>query len=213
MTQQPLTFQEVEKAIFDAFRDVTKADGIGVREAIAIDDNATADMLKKAREEDAEEHWWDIPAEWNNKLDTALSFTDEEGFKFLLPVTMIHGGDPGMTRYHLCFPYAKNQPHFGNKDYINYLRDIHPQQIAEKYALDEKQCHAIALFLKWWMQEKQDYLYADREKKIETLSKSHEQYKKLPKDHYDLDLEDQIAFFDEECRTLRDWLILGNVEV
>ncbi len=211
-TEQTKKFEEMARVVHEAFKDVVKGDSIGVREANSRDDYAPAEARAKAREEDSEQHWWDIPKEWQHLLGTALSFTDKHGFKFLLPAVITYG-DSDSARFHLCFPYVEGAPHHGHKEYINYLKAIEPKKIAENYEFTQDQIHAIAVFLKWWMQEPNDYIYANREKKIDLLHRMHEHSKELPPENYNLTVEDEIAFFDEECRVLRDWLTLGGVEV
>ncbi len=216
MSTNLLEFSEVEKAIHEAFKDVKKGNGIGIREAISIDDRGTAEDQAKARPLDIEEHWWDIPKNFNETIGTELSFTDKQGFKFLLPAVMMVK-DTNSVSFQLCItkhPYDTH-PHHGHKEYTEYLRSIHPKDVVAYFEFTPEQIHAIALFFKWWMQNEKEYLYADREKEIEGLKKINEmskQYASSP-ENYVLTLEDEINNFNEQCRVLKEWLELGGVEI
>jgi hypothetical protein len=154
--------EEVRNAIFKAFEAVVKGNGIGVREGIAIDDCYEEADRQKARAEDIENHWWEIPEEWKkHALADALSSTDYEGFRFLLPAAMvaaIEGNDSTawIVFCQLCFPSHENKIRLnpGHKEWIEFLREISPSEIAGRRGITTEQVHAVALYFLWWMQEK-----------------------------------------------------------
>lgn len=211
---------EIKHLIRDAFKDVRKT-GIGVREAIALDDYADAEQQQKARLEDMEIHWWDIAEKWRPMLGTALSFTDIEGFRFLLPAAMtaeLDGvdNDPGHSVwFHLTLLNKKTGergPHHGHPPYIDFLKRISAQGNAEHYLLNSAQIHAVAQFFDWYMREEQSLLYWSREEELKLAAKCHQNIvKDVPADHYSLTVEDAVAVFDQECRIMQDWLDLGGV--
>lgn len=90
--EEPNFLVEKEKLsakIKSAFADVTLGDGIGLFEAEAFDMCVDFSEPRKARQKDERESWQKISVadlEWCN---TALSFTDAEGYRFLVPAFML----------------------------------------------------------------------------------------------------------------------------
>lgn len=211
-----MTPAELILEIHKAFKDVKKGNGIGVREAIAIDDYTEEEERLKARAKDTED-WWNIPQEWKNDLGTALSFTDVQGFRFLLPALMtasIENNDLAQSVYfHLILikPGQGQRPHHGHKEYTDYLRSISPRKTAQYYKFNQAQIHAISLYLDWWMNTEKIYLPQSRGWWLKAIKKSHAAtVKNVSSKDYNLTLEDEIANYDEECRILKDWLELGG---
>lgn len=215
-----MNIQDIKNLIREAFKDVRK-DGIGVREATAIDDYATAEQQEAARREDVEVHWWDIPPEWQPQLSASLSFTDVQGFRFLLPAVMTAAldgveDDPAHSVwFHLGLRNKKtgeDSPHHGHPPYIEFLRRISARDNAEHFPLNDAQIHAVACFFDWYMREDQSLIYCSRDEHFKVVVKSNEVYKsRVPLTDYSLTVDDEMAIFDQECRILRDWLEIGHV--
>ena len=72
-----------------AFADVRLEDGISLRQARAIDDNADADTIEQVRNEDEAEDWSRIPLAALQKYNDTLHFFDAKGMRFHLPAFMI----------------------------------------------------------------------------------------------------------------------------
>ncbi len=205
--------EEIKSVVRNAFADTGKGDGIGLREATALDNRADATELALARKSDTETHWWDIVEEWDGQFGTALSFTDKEGFKFLLPATMWSALDGSFLnlnsiQFHLCVckkPYTA-MPHHGHPAYTEYLRSLHPEEWVTYFDFSPLQVNAIALFLKWADSDR------GRDHELELRKKSHQEYLKhaLP-GNYTLSFDDVVNNYDEERRILREWLELGKV--
>jgi hypothetical protein len=205
--------QEIKQIVREAFADTTKGQGIGLNEATALDDRADEAQQMLARAKDTEEHWWDIVEEWDGQLGTALSFTDRDGFVFLLPATMFKALDGSFDntmsiQYHLCVskkPYIQT-PHHGHPEYTDYLRSLHAKDWVEYCMFTQKQVHAIALFLQWSDDD------AGRDAELLSLERSHQQSLQhaRPGD-YTLAWEDVVNNYDEERRILKEWLQLGHI--
>jgi hypothetical protein len=73
--------------ISEAFRGVKLGSGVGLMEALGLDDYADGATLARLHAEDEREDWGRIPMESLN--DSGLTFTDEEGMRFLLPAYLI----------------------------------------------------------------------------------------------------------------------------
>src|SRR3989344_5365936 len=216
--------EKVKEVIRVAFQDVRKGNGIGAREANALDDYATDNEQLKAREQDTEEHSWDLPKEWRGQLSTALSFTDKEGYRFLLPGSMISEIDNeslgGTTLYSIIGNHmGASWPPYMSKEELMAMREISPQKIMHYYDFNDQQVHAIGLFLLWEMQQNNSYLLANREKYQQIQERLYEDGMKEKKENpkswknYDFTVKDIMDRFDEDCRIIHDWLKLGGVEV
>lgn len=205
--------KEIKKIIHEAFRDVLKGKGIGLREATALDDAADMTVLATARAEDTEIHWWDIKEEWDGQLGTALSFTDKQGFKFLLPAAMTSVLDSSANNdiailNHLC-EFKKPTttiPHKGHPEYTDYLRSLSAKDWIEYYCFTQKQVNAIALFLQWATSS------AVNNNTIELLKKSHDfTRKQTDSAYYSLHWDDVLNNHNERERILNEWFYLGNI--
>jgi hypothetical protein len=213
---------DLKTIIREAFDDVRKV-GIGVREATAIDDYASEEERERARREDVETHWWEIPQEWRPPLAAALSFADLQGFRFLLPAVMtaaldgIDGGaGPGNSVwFHLGLWNQKTDefpPHSCHPPYIEYLRRISARNNADHFSLSAEQSHAIARFLNWYMQAQGSLIYRPREEELRIVTKTNASYKShVPLTNYSLSVDDEMAIYDQECRVFREWLEIGGV--
>lgn len=213
------TTTETKAYIKKAFYDVKKGDGIGIREAMALDDYAEPNTQEQARAQDTEEYWWDLVGNeaWN--LGTALSFTDKAGFLFLLPAVMTSALDGNEDNdfsvfYNLCIakhPYI-NPPHSGHPEYLEYLRSVHPIQTAKYYGFTKEQLRAIAYYFRWWIEENTMYHPDCFEKNIPTLTRVHESASKYAEPgNYTLTLDDALNIRKEEIRILTDWIRLGGI--
>jgi hypothetical protein len=205
--------RELAELIRKAFADVRKGEGIGVREANALDDYADRETRAAARAADVEQCWWEVPEEVRkNSLGSVLSFTDAAGFRFLLPLLMTAaiGGDDmaeSSVEFHLCclLP-GERSPHHGHPEYVEFLRKIRAAAVADAKGLDGPQRHAVGRFLDWSMASGQTYLYADPERERLGRERSHEMYRRhAGPGNYTLSLEDVHAIWREECRIREEW--------
>jgi hypothetical protein len=203
--------ESVVQSIREAFADVRKGSGIGLREAIAIDDWATPEEQARARAKDTEEHWWNLVEDAEEDLQTALTFTDREGFKFLLPAAMCSELDESYDGYlsayfHLVLrahpPTSNSYASTAGPQYTEYLRSIHPRDTVEYFGFTEAQVHAIALFLKWIDRDQ------GRDKELEAKKVGLEHAKK---EGVPVKWEDEVNNYDEERRIFHEWLHLGHV--
>ena len=220
MTSPTDRAEEIKPIIRDAFKDVTKA-GIGVREAIAIDDYVDQQGQEAARRADVETHWWEILDEFGSALSDTLSFTDTEGFRFLLPALMTASldgadNDPGhAVWFHLSlWNQVSNEspPHHGHPPYIDYLSRISARQNADHFSLNEAQIRAVAIFLDWYWQREGGLIYMARTTQLKLATSGNESSKQYAAPgHYTLSVADEMAVYDTECRILKDWLELGGV--
>lgn len=80
---------EVIKLVEEAFANVRLGNGIGLRQAQAIDDYKTNETVQKSRELDEKNDWKNIKPELLDKCYSSLSFFDAEGMRFHIPAFMI----------------------------------------------------------------------------------------------------------------------------
>ena len=81
----PALIEEIELA----FRDVSRENGVSLSEAWVIDDCGSDEERAKARAQDKDEIWRDIPDEDIRHGYSCLSFLDEIGFRYYMPAYMI----------------------------------------------------------------------------------------------------------------------------
>ncbi len=82
--------EKLIQEIKTAFKDVKLEDGIGLCEGVGIDDYATTKELLKLRRQDERENWENIPFEdICGNYESAFSYTDAKGMRFLMPQYMI----------------------------------------------------------------------------------------------------------------------------
>jgi hypothetical protein len=91
--------------ITDAFQGVELEDGIGLREADAIDSYADARVRIECRQQDEQHDWSAIPPEALNTYNSSLSFFDAKGFRFHLPAFMI-AEIKGEYRFGMAFVFT-----------------------------------------------------------------------------------------------------------
>jgi hypothetical protein len=190
--------EALKQLISDAFKNVKKGNGIGVREANAIGAGEKSEARAKARAQDTEENWRDLPKDYDS-LEDALSSTDAEGLRFLLPHYMTQaidnrevGWDLAQAVYFkLCFVLpGKELPELQTPAWLDYLRQIFPRNLAMHYGLTPMQTKAIGLFLAWMIQGEGGLPEIDAS------------LKKLEKD-----------ITQEENRILCEWATLGGVDI
>jgi len=222
MTKE-LTKEDLKKIIFDAFKDVPKGNGCGVRECAAEDDYASEEDKEKAREQDIEQHWWEYPKELieSNNLDYALSYNNKDGIKFHLPALMTADIDRfgNITEVSifstLCLDNFEKKPHHGYREYVGFMKSIDISKIIKYYNFTREQTHAIALYFLFDVSINKSHQFFDnREDMISLTKRIHEQCEKYSgKENYNLTPEDAIAIVDEEHRIMRDWFKIGDVDV
>jgi hypothetical protein len=100
----------IEK-IREAFKDVTLDGGIGLSEAEAMDNYATAEQRALCRMTDEQLKWENISAAELNKNNCSLSYFDAKGMRFHLPAFMIAeiNGTFNSDIYQLVSPSEYNQ--------------------------------------------------------------------------------------------------------
>ncbi|MCS6814213.1 MAG: hypothetical protein NZ772_11715 [Cyanobacteria bacterium] len=76
--------------ITKAFDGVSREDGITLHEARAIDDWGDEEERAAARALDTDQRWQDVPTEWINQLWDAFCCLDGKGWRYYLPVWMLH---------------------------------------------------------------------------------------------------------------------------
>lgn len=79
---------EALRAIEVAFDGVARESGITLHEADAIDDHKSVEDRAKARANDAETRWQDVPAALIERFSCQLSFLDGKGFHYYIPAYM-----------------------------------------------------------------------------------------------------------------------------
>jgi hypothetical protein len=84
-----MTTQELIAAIRQAFAGVALGDGIGLRQAQAIDDYEVESVQQQAREQDEKLDWSRIPREVLAGCESSLSFFDAAGMAFHLPAFIV----------------------------------------------------------------------------------------------------------------------------
>jgi len=103
--------QRVVELIRTAFHGVTLGNGVGLRQAQGLDDNANPKTLARYRENDEKEDWSRIPASELNECHSSLSFFDAEGMRFHLPAYLIANVEGKLTcevHFHLtCIDESK----------------------------------------------------------------------------------------------------------
>ena len=154
-----LNKEEIKNSIRAAFKNVTKGEGIGLREARVVHDGGSKQRQQAARKKDIEKHWWEFPVELRSFLDTALLFTDTEGFRFLLPASMfveLEEGTAGGTTYTKLLQDSRH----------HHAQSITASRIAAQYDFNQEQVHAIALFLRWQLEEHAGFLSSDELRSI-----------------------------------------------
>lgn len=76
--------------ISKSFQNVSREDGVSLREGIVLDECGTAEERARARTEDTENHWSEISDNDLIKYSDALCFFDKKSFKYYAPAYMIY---------------------------------------------------------------------------------------------------------------------------
>lgn len=132
---------EIIALIRQAFASVKLEEGIGLREADAIDDYASDAERARCRAQDEKENWEAIRSEDLNRYACSLSYFDAKGMRFHLPAFMIA---------ELSGTY-----HQGMAFVLTYLSDYTRAQFA-LFNLAQRQ--AVRRFL-LWLKEQPDYAF------------------------------------------------------
>jgi len=80
--------EEIILEIENAFKGVSLNNGIGIKEADAIDDYCSEQDVIKARKKDIRDDWKKIPDSVIGANYSALSFMDNDGLRFAIPAYM-----------------------------------------------------------------------------------------------------------------------------
>ena len=88
LTKMP-EFETALLQIDSAFRNTSLGNGIGLREANAMDDYATQTECKRQRQMDEKHEWRNLTPEMLNKNYVAPAYFDARGFYFHLPAFLI----------------------------------------------------------------------------------------------------------------------------
>jgi len=127
------------------FNGVSLRDGVGFYEAHALDDYADSKHLLQARNRDRQsKRWQDLDIDLVQNLDTALTFTDRDGFYFLFPAFMV-----------LCLKQK-----YGGEEIADFLEDMRRKQDPRINGFSEKQKRTIAHCLQF-IAEVDDWQFAD----------------------------------------------------
>ena len=85
-----MTNNELIELIQEAFKDVQLGNGIGLKQAQAIDDYESEEVVLSVRKEDEKINWQHIDPEMLDKCYSSLSFFDAEGMRFHIPAYIIN---------------------------------------------------------------------------------------------------------------------------
>ena len=128
---------EVIQAIRQAFKGVKLGAGVGLYEAVGLDDYACAEERHALREKDEKLHWENIPVARLHECNSSLSFFDAAGMRFHLPaylIAAVKSPYSGLV-YSLCGL---------NDEKDSALKDYVLQQFS---LLNKQQRAAVVLFL------------------------------------------------------------------
>ena len=135
-----MTPQELIEQITSAFANVERGDGVTLHQAIALDDYADDATVAAARLQYTDTYWIEVPRETLVNFESALSFMDELGTRYYLPVFMI----AALEGY-----IDLSTPFFKITNLMRALRKSMPEQVIAAYKFDRNQCLAIANFLRF----------------------------------------------------------------
>lgn len=132
----------VEKAIRKAFKGVKLGSGVGLYEAVGIDDYASAEERQRLRQNDELDNWDNIPLQRLNECYSSLSFFDAAGMRFHLPAYMLAElKKPQGSNANVLF--LLTGPTY---DKAEKLKDHSARQLS---LLNQQQRAAVALFLQF----------------------------------------------------------------
>lgn len=141
---QKITTTELIQLINSAFSKVELGNGIGLYEAQIIDDHGSVDARKAARDRDEKVNWRLISAVDLNRCNSSLSFFDAEGMRFHLPAYLI--------------AEIKGEYNF---DAVLCLIDISDYRRSQFVLLNNVQKGAVRCVLKYIMDQKDGWIFAD----------------------------------------------------
>ena len=130
---------KVVELITDAFRGVTRKDGVSLHQASVLDEFGTKEEFAEAKKLDVDESWLDVPIGLLEKLQV-FPHLDKVGFRYYLPAYMVW-----------MIQNCKSSRSF-SKDALIYalIRRSLDDPMVEKYEfLDVSQKRAVAIFLKF----------------------------------------------------------------
>lgn len=132
----------ITQVIKEAFAGVQLSSGVGLYEAVGLDDYASDEERRVLREKDEHYRWENIPMSSLSKCYSSLSFFDAAGMRFHLPAYMLAEiRSPYFSnaniQYCLCGSVEKNS---------GILKSHSERQFS---LLNKKQRAAVALFLEF----------------------------------------------------------------
>lgn len=141
MKPAPDNIESVKAVVRDAFAGVALGDGVGLREAQALDDYASNEVRAAYRAGDEKNDWAAIKVEDLNRHSGSATFMDAEGMRFHLPAYMIADLDGDYKHElapHLCGcpeKFSLLTPH--QRDAVElYLRAVHQKANMPSYQYD-----------------------------------------------------------------------------
>lgn len=149
-----------------AFNGVSREDGVTLHEAMALDDYGGPEERQKARAQDTENRWQDVPDEDIRSSDAVLNFLDPKGFRYYIPaflvwyLTFIDSEDPDFWSNN--FDSVDFQLQAGRKG------DVSDHYLSNFTFLTHEQSKAIAHFLVL-MAEREDLYHAEYHAEKEAL--------------------------------------------
>jgi hypothetical protein len=135
--------EEVIAIIRDAFRDVSRENGVSLHEALVIDVYGSKDEQRKARKQDTDTHWTEIPDHDLEHASSALCYMDPVSWRYHIPGYMIW----------VLSNYMKSDSF--TVDNTIYTFELENNEVLYKYdmekfkVLNEEQSRAVARFLKY----------------------------------------------------------------
>jgi hypothetical protein len=128
--------ENVLNEIKSAFFGVTLGNGIGLREAQAIDNYESKEVQERNRGTDEKEDWSRLGYGELQKCHSSLSFFDEEGMRFHLPAYIIGSLDSDIV----------DDPIF----HLTHLDDYAKSKLT---GLNRAQRQAIVMYLNWCLEQ------------------------------------------------------------
>ena len=141
---------ELIELICKAFKDIELGDGVGLKQAQAIDDYETKEVQNAYRLKDEMNDWSKIPAELLDQYHSSLGFFDSEGMRFHLPAYLIAEINRALF----------NDIHF-------HLVDSSRYALKQRGKLNASQKYAVSQYLHWYLKKDRDqYWRAQVEKAL-----------------------------------------------
>lgn len=111
--------EKLESHIRTAFSGCHLGDGVGLFEADELDGCVDPEKAEKARESDERDDWQRLSREDLCRCNSALSFTDSLGYRFLLPAFMLAELDGDMEGLILIHLKLTIDDRFGKHSHLN----------------------------------------------------------------------------------------------